>query len=177
MRQDLKAADLVRLFGMSDMETENVQYRQTWVSAVTGQDGKPLGTAIVALLTDDPSSFSDIHRLPTDEVWHFYLGDPIELLLLHPDETDEVRLLGHDVLSGHQVQTTVPAGVWMGARLELGGSFALFGNTMAPGFVIEDFEAADAEELMRLYPRRRDLIRAMTRQSRLASEVDGGGVE
>jgi hypothetical protein len=47
-------------------------------------DGKPLCSAIVALVTDDPSTFSDMHRLPTDEIWHFYRGDPIELLLAAP---------------------------------------------------------------------------------------------
>jgi len=163
MTPDLTAADLVRLFDMADMGTENVKFRQTWVSTATGPDGKPLGTAIVALMTGDPGSFSDLHRLPTDEVWHFYLGDPIELLLLHPDGTDELRLLGHDVLAGQNVQTTVPAGSWMGARVAPGGSFALFGNTMAPGFVPADFEAADRGELLRRYPHRRDLIEAMTR--------------
>jgi predicted cupin superfamily sugar epimerase len=163
MKHQVTAADLVRLYEMSDMETERVKYRQTWVSAGTGPDGKPLGTAIVALLTDAADSFSDLHRLPTDEVWHFYLGDPIELLLLHPDGTDEVRLLGHDVLAGQHVQTTVPAGAWMGARVQPGGSFALFGNTMAPGFVPADFEAADVDDLLRRFPHRRDLIEAMTR--------------
>jgi uncharacterized protein len=163
MTRELTAADLVRLFGMADMETESLQFRQTWVSAGTGPDGKPLGTAIVALLTGDPGSFSDMHRLPTDEIWHFYLGDPIELLLLHPDGTDELRLLGHDVLAGQLVQTTVPAGAWMGARVQPGGSLGLFGNTMAPGFVPTDFEAAVAEELIGRWPHRRDLIEAMTR--------------
>ncbi len=163
MDQELTAADLVRVFGMADMETENLQFRQTWVSAGMGPDGKPLGTAIVALLTDDPGSFSDLHRLPTDEIWHFYLGDPIELLLLHPDGTDELRLLGHDVLAGELVQTTVPAGTWMGARVRPGGSFGLFGNTMAPGYVLPDFEAGDAEDLVRRFPHRRELIEAMTR--------------
>jgi uncharacterized protein len=160
---DLTASKLVRLFEMSDMETESVKFRQTWVSAATGADGKPLGTAIVALLTSGPDSFSDMHRLPTDEVWHFYLGDPIELLVLHPDGSDEVRLLGHDLLEGQLVQTIVPAGAWMGARVRPGGSFALFGNTMAPGYVREDFEAGDADELTARYPHRRDLIRALSR--------------
>jgi uncharacterized protein len=163
MNKGVTAADLIRRFELAPMETENITFRQTWVSAATGPDGKPLGTAIVALLTGDPDSFSDMHRLPTDETWHFYLGDPVELLLLHADGTDEVRVLGHDVLAGQHVQTTVPSGTWMGARVRPGGSFALFGNTMAPGFVPDDFEAGDAEELARRFPHRRALIEAMTR--------------
>ena len=104
-----------------------------------------------------------MHRLPTDEIWHFYLGDPIELLLLHPDGRDELIILGHDVLAGQRVQTVVVAGVYMGARLRPGGEFAVYGNTMAPGVVLTDFEAAGAEELIAGWPQRAELIRALTR--------------
>ena len=98
------------------MPTENVLFCQSYVDDKIGPDGKPLSTAIVALLLDDPDVFSDMHRLPTDELWHFYLGDPIELLLLSPDGSDELVILGHNVLAGQRVQTVVPAGTWMGAR-------------------------------------------------------------
>jgi predicted cupin superfamily sugar epimerase len=67
--------------------------------ALPSADGKPLCSTIVALVTDDPSTFSDMHRLPTDEIWQFYLGDPIELLLLHRDGLDEFVVLGHEVLA------------------------------------------------------------------------------
>jgi predicted cupin superfamily sugar epimerase len=162
MRRELTAADLIRHFGMSDMETENVKFHQAWIGD-PGPDGRPVGTAIVALLTDEPGSFSDMHRLPTDEFWHFYLGDPIELLLLHPDGSDELRVLGHDLLGGQLVQTRVPTGTWMGARVRPGGRFALFGNTMAPGFTLDGFEAGDRVALSGRYPHRRDLIRRLTR--------------
>ena len=75
------------------MPTENVRFSQTYVDARTGADGKPLCSAIIALLVDDPTVFSDMHRLPTDELWHFYLGDPIELLLLYSDGSDELVIL------------------------------------------------------------------------------------
>jgi predicted cupin superfamily sugar epimerase len=52
----------------------------------------------------------------------------------------------------------------MGARLRPGGEFAVYGNTMAPGFALSDFEAASAEELIARWPQRSDLIRALTRQ-------------
>jgi uncharacterized protein len=126
------------------MPTENVRFSQSYVDDKIGPDGRPLCSATVALLVDDLSVFSDMHRLPTDEIWHFYLGDPIELLLLHPDGSDELVILGHDVLAGQRVQTVVAAGVYMGARLRPGGEFAVYGNTMAPGFALSDFEAASA---------------------------------
>lgn len=100
---------------------------------------------------------------PTDEIWHFYLGDPIELLLLHRDGRDELVVLGHEVLAGHEVQHVVPAGTWMGARLRPVGEYGVFGNTMAPGFVLSDFEGAAAADLIARWPHRADLIAALTR--------------
>ncbi|MEM7356899.1 MAG: cupin domain-containing protein, partial [Acidobacteriota bacterium] len=155
--------ELIQLWQLVPMETENVLFAQTYVSPKIGADGKVLSTAIIALLTDAPQSFSDMHRLPTDEIWHFYLGDAIELLLLDPNGVDEIVILGPDVLQGERIQYVVPAGVWMGARLRPGGTFGVFGNTMAPGYSLDDFEGGIAEELALQWPQRADLIRALTR--------------
>jgi predicted cupin superfamily sugar epimerase len=65
--------------------------------------------------------FSAIHRLPLDETYHFYMGDPVEMLLLYPDGHSERVILGHDVLNGQKVQFTVPRGVWQSSHLLLGG--------------------------------------------------------
>lgn len=155
--------ELIELYKLQPMVQENVLFRQTWVSALETRPGKSLGTCIVALLTHQVDSFSDMHRLATDEIWHFYLGDPIELLLLYPDGYDELILLGQDVLAGEQLQFVVRAGTWMGARLKPGGDYGLFGNTMAPGFSLEDFELPDTSMLLAQFPHRADLIRAMSR--------------
>ena len=157
------ADELRRLWRMTKLPQEDVLFTPTYESAGRGPDGKPLSTAMVAMFTDEPGSFSDMHRLPTDEVWHFYLGDPIELLLLHADGSDELVILGTDVLGGHRVQFTVPAGAWMGARLRPGGEYGVYGNTMAPGFVPSDFEAGDRAELTGRWPGRGELITALTR--------------
>jgi predicted cupin superfamily sugar epimerase len=146
--------ELVTHWRMQRMETENVMFSQSYVGKAS--------TAIIAMLTGDPQSFSDMHRLPTDEIWHFYLGDAIELLLLDPNGKDEVINLGQDVLNGEHVQYVVPAGVWMGARIQAGGDYAVFGNTMAPGFSLEDFEGAVPEELIAQWPQHEELIRALT---------------
>lgn len=157
------ADDLKRLWNLSEMPTERVFFTQTYVDPKADSDGKPLCTAIVAMVTQDPSTFSDMHRLPTDEIWHFHLGDPIELLLLHPDGRDELIVLGPEVLDGHEIQHVVPAGTWMGARLRPGGEYGVWGNTMAPGFVLSDFEGGDAADLVARWPHRADLITALTR--------------
>ena len=145
---------LVAHWRMQRMETENIMFSQSYVGKAS--------TAIIAMLIDDPQSYSDMHRLPTDEIWHFYLGDAIELLLLDPDGEDEVVILGHDVLQGEYVQFVVPAGVWMGARVRPGGEYAVFGNTMAPGFSVDDFEGAAAADLIAQWPQHAQLIRALT---------------
>ena len=157
------ADELVRHWNLQPMSTERVFYTQTYVDPKRGTDGRSLCTAIIALVTDDPSTFSDMHRLPTDEIWHFHMGDPIELLLLHPDGSDEIVVLGTDVLGGHELQHVVPAGTWMGARLRPGGAYGVWGNTMAPGYELSDFEGADAGELIARWPHRAELIGALTR--------------
>ena len=164
MKKIPTAQQLIELWQLEKMQTEGVMYVQNYISPRTGADGKRLSTAIVALLTDDPASFSDMHRLPADEIWHFYFGDPIELLLLNSDRTDELMLLGHDVLDGQLIQVVVPSGTWMGARLRPGGRLAVFGNTMAPGYEVSDFEGAVVDNLVADWPHRAELIRAMTRE-------------
>jgi predicted cupin superfamily sugar epimerase len=148
------ADELISHWQMQRMETENIMFSQSYVGEAS--------TAIIAMLTDDPESFSDMHRLPTDEIWHFYMGDAIELLLLDPSGKDEVVILGQDVLQGEHVQFVVPAGVWMGARIRPGGDYAVFGNTMAPGFSVDDFEGAAAADLISQWPQHAQLIRALT---------------
>lgn len=142
---------------------EDVLFTPTYESAGKGADGKPLCNAMIAVVTASPGSFADMHRLPTDEIWHFYLGDPIELLLLHVDGRDELVVLGTDVLGGQQIQKVVPHGIWMGARLRPGGEYGVYGNTMAPGFVPSDFERGNAAELTGRWPHRAELIRALVR--------------
>ena len=112
---------------------------------------RPFSTAILYLLT--PASKSALHRLPADEVFHFYLGDPVGMLNLHPDGRAEWVVLGPDLMSGQVVQRVVPAGSWQGCRLEEGGEYALLGATMAqPGFDWPDLELGRAGDLAARYP-------------------------
>jgi hypothetical protein len=122
---------------------------------------RSLSTAIYYLLS--PDTFSALHRLPGDEVFHFYLGDPVEMLLLQGDGTAQAVLLGQDILSNMRLQQVVPAGTWQGSRLAPGGRYALLGTTMAPGFDPEDYEAGRRDELSSRYPRYAPLIAMLTR--------------
>ena len=125
------------------------------------EDERLLATAIYYLLTSD--TFSAMHRLPTDEIFHFYLGDPVEMLQLLPDGSGKIITLGTDILNGMHPQVTVMKGVWQGSRLLPGGRFALLGTTMSPGFERVDYESGKRDVLIKSYPRFRGLISALTR--------------
>lgn len=124
---------------------------------------RPFGTAILFLITNDQNSFSAMHKLPTDEIYHFYLGDPLEMLLLYPDGTSRRLILGQDILNEQMVQLVVPQGVYMGSHLVPGGEWALIGTTMAPGFDESDYAGADRGWLIERFPAEAELITRLTR--------------
>jgi len=126
--------------------------------------GKTFCTAIFYLLTSDPDSFSALHKLPTDEIYHFYLGDPVEVLLLHPEGRGERVILGPDFLRGQRVQFVVPREAWQGSHLVPGGRFALLGTTMAPGYDDSDYTGGQRDELVARYRGYAELIRQLTRE-------------
>ncbi len=168
----LTAQDVVDLLGLVPLTGEGGRYRETWrspdelpASALDARYGraKPAGTAIYYLVSDAPEGFSAFHRLPTDEVFHFYLGDPVEQWRLHRDGRVERVVLGHDLRGGQVVQSVAPRGAWQATRLCAGGRFALLGTTMAPGFDPRDYEPGDRERLMAEYPAACDVVRALTR--------------
>jgi uncharacterized protein len=123
---------------------------------------RPHGSAIYYLLRDD--TFSALHRLHSDEVYHFYLGQPVELLLLYSDGHGEIFVLGPDLEAGQRMQLVVPHGVWQGSRLRstARGHFALLGTTMAPAYDPADFELGERADLLARYPGHAELIRALT---------------
>jgi predicted cupin superfamily sugar epimerase len=163
------AQQLIAALGLQPLPQEGGYYRETYrgaerLSAAAlpsryGRD-KPAATAIYYLLT--PDTCSALHRLPTDEIFHFYLGSPVEMLRLWPDGRGELVVLGPDVLAGQSPQTVVPCGVWQGSMLIPGGEFALLGTTMAPGFDFADYEPADRAVLIRLYPQFAERIEHLT---------------
>ena len=122
---------------------------------------RSFGTAIYYLLT--PETYSAMHRLRSDEIFHFYLGDPVEMLQLFSDGSGRVCIIGSDILNGMQPQVVVPKGVWQGAKLLRGGNFALLGTTVSPGFERVDYESGHRDELVKSYPQYREWIIALTK--------------
>ena len=111
---------------------------------------KNAGSAIQYMIT--PDCYSRLHVLPTDEVYHFYLGDPVQLFLIPPEGEPRTVILGQDVLAGMEVQFVVPAGWYQGSRLVDGGSWALLGTTMAPAYDDSDYRDADPDALIARFP-------------------------
>lgn len=155
----LTPIEVINLLHLKPLNIQGGMASLTYVSK-TVQEGKPASTAIYYLLTKD--SFSHMHRLPTDEVFHFYLGHPVELLELFPDGSHRITRLGADISKGETPQHVVPAGVWQGARLVSGGELALLGKTIAPGYVDADYEHGDGPLLAHQYPQVKDLIHKLT---------------
>lgn len=161
--------ELKSLLGLVEHAQEGGFFAETWRSphllpagALPGYAGaRALGTAIYYLLT--PDTFSEMHRLRSDEVFHFYLGDPVEMLQLAPGGAGRVVRLGADLAAGQRPQALVPAGVWQGSRLVPGGRYALLGTTVAPGFEPEDCERGTRAELAAGWPEHAGLIAALTR--------------
>ncbi|HYW51364.1 MAG TPA: cupin domain-containing protein [Gemmatimonadaceae bacterium] len=143
---------MLRRYRFERLPVEGTLYHSTWRSEALMSSGEPVGTAMIGLYTDSPSSVSRYHRLAHDEVWHAYGGDPFTLYLLHADGRSEQVVLGHDAAAGQHVQYVVPAGTWQAGAIVSGGRYALFGCTMAPGFTSESFEAARAAELLARFP-------------------------
>jgi predicted cupin superfamily sugar epimerase len=164
----IDANELIRYLRLEPLPIEGGYFRQTWSSddlvSIPGYDSpRPAGTAIYYLLTSDPDSFSAMHRLATGEIYHFYLGDPVEMLLLAEGAPGRRIILGLDLFGGQHVQYVAPRSVWQGSRLIRGGRFALLGTTMAPGFDARDFTLGRRQELLPRFPEHAALIRELTR--------------
>lgn len=133
---------------------EGGYYRETYRSQ------RGASTAIYFLLPEGERS--RLHRLQSDELWHFYLGGPLNIVQLSPDGRVSEVLLGSDIATGQTLQHLVPAGTWFGAYPAAGSGWSLAGCTVAPAFEFADFELGRREELLRLYPHARREIELLT---------------
>ena len=141
---------------------EGTFYKSTYRASQQAGDGTPVGTAIIGMYSEYPKSVSCFHRLAYDEIWHFYGGDPLHLYLLRKRGVIETITMGPNPLEGQHVQFVVPAHTWQAGEIQPGGRYALFGCTMAPGFMGKDFEAARLAELLPQYPQHRELLHRLS---------------
>lgn len=118
-------------------------------------------TAIYFLL--EQGNFSAFHRIKSDECWHFYSGDPLEIFILHTDGSLQVVTLGSSIEKGHHFQFVVPANCWFASRPAAGSRYCFVGCTVAPGFDFTDFEMANASGLSKEYPSHLAIIETLCR--------------
>jgi predicted cupin superfamily sugar epimerase len=167
----MTAEDVKKLLGLAPHPREGGWYVRTYeaserVAADAFEDGRYAGarltgTAIYYLL--EPGTFSEMHRLKSDEVFHFYAGDAVEMLQLKEGPSGAVVVIGNNLLEVQRPQVTVERGVWQGSRLRKGGRWALLGCTVSPGFEFEDYETGVRERLCAQWPQFVDEIVALTR--------------
>jgi predicted cupin superfamily sugar epimerase len=166
----MTAGDVKMLLGLMPHPREGGWYVRTYeseemVPAANFADGRysgprRTGTAIYYLL--EPETFSEMHLLQSDEIFHFYAGDAVEMLQLFADGSSKRIVIGNDLAEGNTPQVVVPRGVWQGSRLVQGGSWALLGCTVSPGFEFEDYAQGRREALIAGWPEAAELIRALT---------------
>ena len=178
-RRGASADDVKRLLGLAPHPREGGWFVRTYeaeemVSAEVFSDSRydgprRTGTAIYYLL--EPETFSEMHVLESDEIFHHYAGDAVEMLQLHPDGSSQRVVIGNDLSAGERPQVVVPRGVWQGSRLlpsaqqnTDASGWALLGCTVSPGFEFADYRSAPRADLVAKWPDEAEMIAALTRE-------------
>jgi uncharacterized protein len=163
------ARDIIAALGLV-AHPEGGYYRETYrsderLSAAALPDRydreRAMATAIYYLL--EAGNFSALHRVTSDEVFHFYQGSPVEVFVISPGSSVQTRVLGNDVENGQCPQLLVPKGSIQGLEVVRGGAYALLGATVSPGFDFADFELMSRDALIGAYPGHAEQITRLTR--------------
>jgi predicted cupin superfamily sugar epimerase len=124
------------------------------------QGGRPLGGVSYFLVT--PQAGVRLHRIRSDQTYHHYLGDPLEVLLLHPRGEGEVRVVGSDLAAGMRPQLLIPGRTFHAGRVRAGVGYALLGTSVRARAGPADIEMGDPEQLLAAYPSARAAIAGFT---------------
>lgn len=166
--QSVTIAALISLYNLQP-HPEGGFFKETYRDAgVIRHDALPkpftgernYSTAIYFLLPEGKKSH--LHRIRSDEVWHFYLGGPLTLIQISPDGKREQIILGQDIQHGQTVQHVVPKDYWFGAYVNPHAEFSFVGCTVAPGFDFADFELGNRDALLQRYPQAKEDILLLT---------------
>ena len=166
----INAQKIIDIYGLEPLPGEGGYYKETHRSKDTipadklpdrYQGHRSYSTSIYYLLTSDTKSL--IHRLKSDEIFHFYYGDTVEMLQLYADGKGKIYTLGKNITEGDYLQLIVPNGTWQGMQLKNSGEYALMGTTVSPGFELQDFELGKREFLITEYPDYKEKIIELTR--------------
>jgi hypothetical protein len=166
----MTAEEVKKILGLQPHPREGGWFVRTWeseelVAASCFDEGRYDGarrtsTAIYYLL--EPGTFSEMHVLESDEIFHHYMGGAVEMLQLFADGSSSRVVIGKDLETGERPQHVVRHGVWQGSRLLVQEGWALLGCTVSPGFEFVDYKDATAEELVARWPGEAEMIRGLT---------------
>jgi predicted cupin superfamily sugar epimerase len=120
-----------------------------------------IATGIYFLI--EKGNFSALHKIKSDETWHFYYGDALEVIEISEQGNLSITQIGSNILKGETFQYTVRANTWFSSRVFGNGNFSLVGCTVYPGFDFNDFELAKRDKLIQLFPQHSQLISELTR--------------
>ncbi len=169
-KDNFSAEELIEMFGLEPLTGEGGYYSRTYISDEVipgdalpryGRD-KAFGSCIFYLLRE--GEYSEFHCLPTDEIYHFYYGDAVEMLEIQENGDLSTTILGRNLLAGEKIQHVVKKGTWQASYVRPGGQVALMGCTMAPAFDPDDYQKGNWEKLLRLFPKHHMLIMKYTRK-------------
>lgn len=163
----MTADEVKRILGLRPHPREGGWFVRTWESEEWVElerygGARRTSTAIYYLL--EPGTFSEMHVLESDEIFHHYLGGAVEMLQLFEDGSSSRVVIGKDLEAGERPQCVVRRGVWQGSRLLKAEGWALLGCSVSPGFEFVDYADASAEELCARWPGEAEMIRGLTRR-------------
>jgi predicted cupin superfamily sugar epimerase len=164
--QTMTPQQVIETLGLEPLPQEGGFYKQNYKCLKNFKiNGKSRAqyTAIYYMVTHD--SFSALHKLEHDEIFHFYDGETVEMLQIFPDGHHKIIKIGNNLNSGEIPQVLVPAGVWQGTRMlkPTKDKYSLLGTTMAPGFEYDDFTMGERAQMINEFPQLRELIYKFTR--------------
>ncbi|MBI9031997.1 cupin domain-containing protein [bacterium] len=156
-----KYQDVIRKLNLIAHPVEGGFYRRNYTAKVKAffpnlGEERSLASAIFYLFGEKSLSYP--HYLKQDELWHFYSGSPVELLLLPRENKPELIIMGSDILNGHKSQVTILAGTIFCARMLAGGEYSLIGATLSPAFEMGDYHDVDCSELIKKYPQHKEFL-------------------
>ena len=125
------------------------------------EGNRAYATSIYFLL--EKGQFSALHKIKSDEIWHFYLGHPLEIIEIEPNGKLIKTKLGQNMTNGEVLSYVVKAGNWFGSRPLEGSDFSLVGCTVSPGFDFSDFKMPPKAYFLDIFPQHKTLIEEMCR--------------
>jgi predicted cupin superfamily sugar epimerase len=163
----MDANEVIEKFGLTPLPEEGGFYKETYRDSGIIPGGTAnleidhsYSTCIYYLIT--PEEFSGLHAVKSTEIFHFYAGDPVEMVQITEDGELTKVVMGNDLTTDQTPQVIVSPHIWQGTKLLDGGKWALLGCTVAPGFEFSDFINGTYSQLADKFPEHKDIIKDYT---------------